>query len=150
MGDDATSTLEKEIELDDHINLREFLDLQKELFPLARIWGGKATWAFTGNQILAVIAEQWASPKLLVDDEIELREFIDTETKGFTRGLYFQYWGQCDPDIFFQNAFETKSLPEEKRKYPPDNTPRSIPKTNRSSLKGIPGTSPKHNRRSII
>jgi hypothetical protein len=63
---------------------------------LPRIVGGKATWSVVSNRPIAVVAQQWAKPRLL--------DTYDTSFKGLDVGdgrlrLHFNYHAQLDPEM---------------------------------------------------
>ncbi|TDC64458.1 hypothetical protein [Streptomyces hainanensis] len=66
---------------------------------LATIAGGRATWILTGaGRPLAVVAQQWAEPRYLVDPTLPIGS-LAADGRGVT--LLFRYWKQHDPDLVF-------------------------------------------------
>jgi hypothetical protein len=65
---------------------------------LASIVGGRATWILVaGQRPLAVLAQQWAEPRYLVDSAQPISSFGTTDGVS----LMFRYWLQRDPDHVF-------------------------------------------------
>ncbi|GAB2875025.1 hypothetical protein [Streptomyces mayteni] len=63
---------------------------------LATIAGGQATWILTGaDRPLAVVAQQWAEPRYLVEPTLPIGSLAVTG-RGVT--LLFRYWKQHDPE----------------------------------------------------
>jgi len=71
-----------------------------EMKYLASIHGGEATWSLVSTQPLAVIAQQWAEPKLLswasFHPEVHA---LAGESKVLP--LHLNYHAQQDPDIVY-------------------------------------------------
>jgi len=111
-GDDYSSH-EVEIEISESMRTSELLQLAKETCPLANISGGKATWfAYAGYWInrknIAVLPQQWTSPKFLLDESLLASELFE----GVEKIITFRYWCQIDPDVIYK-ALETNSeLPD--------------------------------------
>ena len=63
---------------------------------LPHIEGGKATWSVVSNKPIAIVAEQWAEPRL-VDRHATSYEGLDI--RNGTLRLHFNYHAQLDPEI---------------------------------------------------
>ena len=118
MADDVYSH-EKIIEIEENITLRDFIiyflklpvektytatgyiDKMVEVFP--KIAGGCATWILSIRKeykvikSLAVVAQQWKEPKLLVDN-LQIGELI---TKYQSNEFHMKYLCQVDPEETF-------------------------------------------------
>jgi hypothetical protein len=80
---------------------------------LACIAGGLATWILrtddeSGTPV-AVIAQQWTDPKLLV---LENASFLDLVRDRELPRAYVQYWCQADPDLVFSALQSGSPLPD--------------------------------------
>jgi hypothetical protein len=67
---------------------------------LPSIAGGQATWSVTSNVPVAVIAEQWAEPRMISLRPDDLKR-LDQE-QGILK-LRFDYHAQLDPDSVYRN-----------------------------------------------
>jgi len=95
-GDDLDAPHKREFSFRDGTSLKEVLaTIQKSYLP--RIEGGNATWSVTSNIPVAVLAQQWAEPRLLV----QLGDLTDLETKQGVLRLYFNYHAQIDPQLVY-------------------------------------------------
>ncbi len=94
-GDDCISH-EKEFEIKDDMTLSEFLEIQKDVFPLASISGGKATWVLKGETYLAVLAQQWSEPKYAADALSLIKDNLNKSDK-YRGELHFHYYAQDNP-----------------------------------------------------
>lgn len=81
--------------------------VQREFIP-GNIQGGKATWSVVTSIPIAVIAQQWAEPRLLpmIDGRVEKL----ANTDGNIR-IHVNYHAQIDPEIVLAVLQELK-LPE--------------------------------------
>ncbi len=86
----------------------ELIQLATNACKLAGIAGGNATWIVEaggyGGKPIAVIAQQWEEPRLLVPNSTTVESlFAHHKTK-----LFFKYWCQANPDAVF-NALATNT-----------------------------------------
>src|SRR5450432_4212987 len=67
-------------------------------YPLPTISGGDATWCLTSLKPIALVAQQWAAPKL-----ISWRPVLShcKTTDGVIR-LHFSYFAQMDPGLVLE------------------------------------------------
>ena len=83
----------------------------EEACPLACIQGGRATWIVeaggAGGTPIAVVAEQWREPKLLVSAATTVAALF----AATPRALHFRYWCQVDPDVVFAALRDGRPLP---------------------------------------
>ena len=90
-GDDVESH-DLEIEVDERRNLSTFIQMTVRDGYLPRISGGKATWVCMSGRRgrpLAVVAEQWKTPRLIVA--------FGTQVGSIGDALHFRYLSQRDP-----------------------------------------------------
>ncbi len=66
-----------------------------DISPLPNISGGKATWCLSSGVPLAVIAQQWTTPKLVSQFAPPI-DHLDIDKDGTLR-LHFTYFVQRDP-----------------------------------------------------
>lgn len=96
-GDDVEAPHKREFSFQEGTSLKEALTkIQRSYLP--RIEGGHATWSVTSNVPVAVIAQQWVEPKMLVQPPEELKA-LDTN-QGILR-LHFNYHAQMDPQLVY-------------------------------------------------
>ncbi len=94
-GDDCDAPHERIL----HARLDESLDallgrLLTERY-VASISGGQATWVLVGRMPLAVVAQQWAQPRYLVQPSALLAGLIELNKRPH---LNFLYRAQADPE----------------------------------------------------
>lgn len=78
----------------------ELVAAARRACPLASIAGGQATWLIDVGvpaRCIGVIAQQWPSPRFVVDDGSASTLFGDG-----ARLVYFRYRLQADPDAVLQ------------------------------------------------
>lgn len=109
-GDDCESH-RAECVVDAACTVVELIAAARRACPLAGIQGGKATWIVdvggAVREAIAVVAEQWREPKLLVAPTITATELFATRTPA----LFFRYWCQADPDAVFAALRDGRALP---------------------------------------
>lgn len=80
---------------------------------LAAIAGGRATWILeTGERKgrpLAVLAQQWAHPRFLVEPGVAVTAYVQSDTVPH---LYLRYWCQADPEEVFDCLQRGEPLPD--------------------------------------
>jgi hypothetical protein len=77
---------------------------------LARIAGGKATWIVETGKPVAVVAQQWKSPKFLIDPATPVTDYL--LAGGTQRTFFFRYWCQVSPPIVFDCLRLGRPLPD--------------------------------------
>jgi len=91
--------------------LTEVLNLAQNACSLAGIAGGNATWLIDtqgyGKDCVGVVAQQWAEPKLITEQNITAGE-IWNGSKGT---LFFRYWCQSNPNAVFEAIKSGGELP---------------------------------------
>lgn len=80
-----------------------------ERVGLPTIHGGKATWILEAGVPLAVFAQQWEHPRLLLPPETPVASLPGIEAKP---GVHFRYWCQVDPDEVFECLRDGRTLPD--------------------------------------
>jgi len=89
----------------------EFLQEALRASPLAGIAGGQATWlidtAGAGQACIGVIAEQWARPRLLIDEQTSVEKLFGERAAT----VYFRYLCQASPEAVFEALRAGKALP---------------------------------------
>ncbi|MDT0318455.1 hypothetical protein [Streptomyces millisiae] len=97
MGDDILPHAET-TELPTETPLADVVGRLLERHFLATIAGGRATWILVadGRRPLAVVAQQWAEPRFLVDPALPIGSLATGRDNGLS--LMFRYWKQHDPD----------------------------------------------------
>lgn len=65
---------------------------------LPSIIGGAATWCLSSRKPVAVLAQQWAEPRVL---GLMPLKFADLDADETTVRLHFSYFAQQDPQVVF-------------------------------------------------
>ena len=90
--------------------LIEVLKLAQKACSLAGIAGGNATWLIDtqgyGKGCIGVVAQQWAAPKLITEQNISAGQIWNG--KGT---LFFRYWCQSNPNAVFEAIKSGGELP---------------------------------------
>ena len=90
--------------------LIEVLKLAQKACSLAVIAGGNATWLIDtlgyGKGCVGVVAQQWAAPKLITEQNISAGQIWNG--KGT---LFFRYWCQSNPNAVFEAIKSGGELP---------------------------------------
>ena len=108
-GDDVDAPHGDSICIPQDCTLAQALDLIRNKGYLACIAGGHATWIAESSRPLAVMAQQWTSPRFLLAPETHLVECV--ELSG-GRALFFRYWCQADPEVVFDCLEKGRALPD--------------------------------------
>lgn len=105
-GDDVYSH-SAEFDMDSGATITDLLKKVRKIGFLALIQGGKATWVISDTRTeIAVIAQQWSSPKFLIDENTEI---CDLNMNGDAVKFYFKYFTQQDPEIVYNERLLIKS-----------------------------------------
>lgn len=111
MGDDVFSH-QVEIVIPVTCSIKELIDVAREKCPLASIRGGKATWFVYAGIVpgvnIAVLAQQWESPKFLIDQTMEVKELF----VGIEKAVTFRYWCQASPNAVYDALKSKTELPD--------------------------------------
>jgi hypothetical protein len=95
-----------------HAFILELIALGATECELAHISGDRATWIAEaggyGGKPVAVVAQQWESPRLLVLSSMSAEGLFSRHDPT----LFFKYWGQADPDAVFDALINNKPLPD--------------------------------------
>ena len=98
-GDDADAPHARTFALQDMRSIEQAIATVNSARYLPSIAGGLATWSVTSGRPLAVIAQQWAAPRLLFLTGQDLQHLDCSE--GMLR-LHFNYHAQRDPDLVYE------------------------------------------------
>jgi len=99
MGDDSLGRVASVIEISDEDRIATILTMIMDMGYLPKISGGKATWSVATNRPLAIIAQEWQEPKLIVPKEFP---FQGSRISNYIERLHFNYFAQLDPDVVYQ------------------------------------------------
>jgi hypothetical protein len=96
-GDDADGPHAREIEVPEPVTVADLVHRVWRAADLPRITGGEATWCIASGVPLAVVAQQWASPRLVRHPRLE-----DLDRDGPTVRLHISYLVQMDPELVYE------------------------------------------------
>jgi hypothetical protein len=68
-------------------------------YELPRIQGGKATWCLASRRPIAVVAQQWDSPRMVA---WQPRPVSDCKVVDGVVRLHFTYLAQVDPEVAYE------------------------------------------------
>jgi hypothetical protein len=68
-------------------------------YELPQIHGGKATWCLSSRRPIAVVAQQWPSPRMV---PWQARPVSDCKIVDGVVRLHFSYLVQIDPDVAYE------------------------------------------------
>ena len=94
-GDDGDAPHAAEIDLPNAVTIDALVTLVWQAAKLPSIMGGMATWCVSSGIPLAVIAQQWPTPKRV---GLMSPKLADLDWAGQTVRLHFSYFTQQDPD----------------------------------------------------
>jgi hypothetical protein len=94
-GDDGDAPHGRSFNLPDGTPLQDVLKHIQAARYLPSISGGLATWSVASNRPVAVLAQQWAEPKMVATFPEDLQGL---DWKDGTLRLHFNYHAQIDPD----------------------------------------------------
>jgi hypothetical protein len=97
MGDDCDAPHERIITVPDSAGMQEIIETVLGCHYLARISGGQATWSVASGGHIAVVAQQWPTPKMLPEAEL-----VRPNYSNGTLLLHFTYYAQENPDTVYQ------------------------------------------------
>jgi len=80
-------------------DLREIVQVIAASGYLPRIAGNQATWSVTSNVLVAVVAQQWIEPRMLVLDPMNFDELDQSDA---VLRLHFNYHAQIDPEAAYR------------------------------------------------
>ena len=109
-GDDCDAPHRVSIQIHLESTLAQVLEAIQNMGYLAQIDGGHATWIVESDRPLAVMAEQWKTPRFLIAFETRIAA---CQTSDGSRPLFFRYWCQVDPDRVFDCLQAGRPLPDE-------------------------------------
>jgi len=97
-GDDCDAPHLEEIRLPDDANVEDAVSWIAASRYLPKSGGGEATWSIVSKRPIAVLAQQWAEPKMLLPIPYGL------ERLGYPNGelrVHAKYHAQQDPKMVF-------------------------------------------------
>ena len=94
-GDDFDAPHVRKGSVADDADVSHIVEACLRLSPLPNISGGFATWALSSGVPIAVVAQQWSSPKLIAEFPFD-RQYLDIANN--TLRLHFTYLEQRDPE----------------------------------------------------
>ena len=94
-GDDAYP---KELIVSNDAGLAEILRVVSHSNFLASISGGKATWTIVSRIPIAVVAQQWEEPKMLMP----VPSLSSLNFSGNVLSMHFEYRVQQDPNLVYE------------------------------------------------
>lgn len=98
MGDDDDAPHHREIAIADGTDLQAVVKAILHSRYLAAIGGGKATWTVVSHIPVAIVAQQWAEPKMLMPiPSLSSLNFSDN-----VLSIHFNYRTQQDPDVVYE------------------------------------------------
>ena len=68
-------------------------------YELPRIQGGKATWCLASRRPIAIVAQQWSSPRMV---PWQTQPASDCKVVDGVVRLHLTYLGQIDPDVAYE------------------------------------------------
>ena len=97
-GDDVDAPHEQTMIIPDGLSIENIIRVVAKSGYLASIAGGKATWSVGSKMPLAVVAQEWDEPKMLLQTSIGTAQLdlVDNRLR-----LHFTYYGQHDPDVVY-------------------------------------------------
>jgi hypothetical protein len=107
-GDDVDAPHEMALDLPPGSTVGALCSRLVTLDYLPSVSGGRATWILEGTRALAVFAQQWASPKFLLAEDMPIAALL--KPKGAPH-LEFLYWCQVDPELVHRNLLSGLPLP---------------------------------------
>lgn len=100
-GDDVEAPHMREFIFKEGTSLINALEhIRRDYLP--RIAGGEATWSVCSNVPVAIIAQQWNEPKMMLfpSDNYKVLDMED----GFLK-IHFNYHAQVDPNVVLKIFF---------------------------------------------
>jgi hypothetical protein len=105
MGDDVDAPHNSEFTIADNTSIATIIEKVLHSNYLASIEGGNATWSAVSNFPLAVLAQQWISPKMLPPvPPLATLNFADN-----TLSLHFHYYAQQNPDLVYDQLYNAQT-----------------------------------------
>jgi hypothetical protein len=96
-GDDVDAPNADSIAVPDGTPLEEIIGGIAKSGYLPTIEGGQASWSVTSNIPVAVVAQQWAQPRMF----FLLRGMKELDSRDGVLRLYFNYHAQVDPETVY-------------------------------------------------
>jgi hypothetical protein len=109
MGDDVDAPREWKLQVAEAASIGTVVEAVLRSHYLANIAGGRATWFVEGTRPIAVVAQQWAAPRWLVDAQLPLAAVVRPDGRPHVE---VRYWCQTDPERVYQCLRDGSPLPE--------------------------------------
>lgn len=109
-GDDWNAPHHASIKVHRTSTLAQVLETIRSTGYLAHITGGCATWIVESDRPLAVVAEQWTTPRFLIAPDTHI---ATCQSNDGSNRLFFRYWCQVDPDRVFDALQAGRPLPDQ-------------------------------------
>jgi hypothetical protein len=94
-GDDVDAPHEWRVQVDAQATVAEVAARIQHARYLASITGGRATWILMGTGPLAVLAQEWDTPRCLTPPDAPIRDAVRQDGRPH---LALRYWCQVDPE----------------------------------------------------
>jgi hypothetical protein len=104
-GDDVFGPHERTMSVPDDFTLDDVARTIQQAGYLPKIEGGKATWSVASGVPIAVIAEQWPTPKTVTSLEFVKDELV---LSGRTIRAHVNYHAQIEPEVVLEVLRELK------------------------------------------
>lgn len=122
-GDDVDAPHEARIAVRKESSLAAVLRVIQKRSYLAGIAGGRATWIVESDRPLAVMAQQWTSPRFLIDPATRIADCMKRDS---TQGLFFRYWCQVDLRLVYSCLRAGAPLPDQYDRDRPKTKGRAV------------------------
>ncbi|WP_125921743.1 hypothetical protein [Hymenobacter lapidarius] len=98
MGDDADAPHHREILVADDADLSAIINVILQSNYLASIAGGRATWTVVSRIPIAIVAQQWAEPKMMAP----IPSLSSLNFSNNALSLHFDYRTQQNPESVYE------------------------------------------------
>lgn len=99
-GDDADAPHELTLACPRVASIAELVRFIAANSELPSISGGEATWCLSTHRPLAITAQQWTEPRMLVMADLPASRFIDVGASKVR--MHWSYFAQENPDVVFR------------------------------------------------
>lgn len=95
-GDDGDAPHDRALHVPEGVTVRDLVRHVCRAADLPSIVGGKATWGLASGVPLAVVAQQWAEPRMLpaAPERVGALNVVDGVIQ-----MHFTYFAQRDPEV---------------------------------------------------
>lgn len=99
-GDDADAPHELTLACPRVASIAELVRFIAANSKLPSISGGEATWCLSTHRPLAITAQQWTEPRMLVMPDLPASRFIDVGASDAR--MHWSYFAQEGPEVVFR------------------------------------------------